>query len=121
MQLEQVLIVSTGTRRYAVVRRNVRGLHRITPQQPAAVLAVLLGEQAAPQEEIGIVLADTADDAMLRVEHADLHEQLPSLQLPPLIAHHVHPAVRGLVLYGSELLPLVDLTRLNLQPNDGLL
>ncbi|HEX6292663.1 MAG TPA: hypothetical protein VFZ66_25995 [Herpetosiphonaceae bacterium] len=115
MHDEQLIIVAAGGQQYAVPRRTVRELQRAGAEQPLIGLADLLGATTAADEQYALVVAGTERDVAFRVRRADLREALPRFQLPAWLAGQAHPAVCGLILDDTELMPLVDLVQLALQ------
>ena len=107
-----LLIVTAGGQRYAVVQSSVRALNRVDEPSNMVALAELLGGTVAADEQYALIVANGTSATALRVQQADLHEPLPQIALPDWLAQQTHPAICGLILDGTDLLPLVDLMRL---------
>lgn len=114
MALEAVMVVMSGSRRYAMRQEYVRSLGRAAAQAEHMPLAAMLGLPASSDESYVVVGGDEQYNLPLRVQHANLPGSLPDLPLPHWLVRQSHPAVCGLVCDGDELIPLIDLVQLAL-------
>ncbi len=111
-QADGLLLLVSGGRRYVVPRRQVSALTRSEVGAAAVTLAGAFGEQPMTDERYAITVASQTGTLVVHVQQADLWANLPQLALPPWLTQQVHPAVIGLVLDDTSLIPLVDLTQL---------
>ena len=112
---EALLLVESGGQRYAVAQRSVAGLQRLASNAQAATLGALLGTAAAATNEpyaLSVATDDPLSMPLLRIDRADLSRELARLDLPEWLARLAHPAVVGLALDGTTLVPLIDLVQL---------
>jgi hypothetical protein len=112
---ETLLIVTTGNARYAVARSQVGALNRDESANHSCSLSAALGDPNVVSERYGLVVAGVDREITFRVQQADLRGALPRLPLPPWLAPQAHPAVVGLALDNTELVPVIDLMQLALQ------
>jgi hypothetical protein len=110
---DELLIVTAGERRYAVPQRMVATLQRVAGDPSARSLAAMLGAAASSDDQL--VVRDPLGRVALCVAAADLCGTLPQYALPAWIVPLAHPAVRGVALDRSELVPVLDLTQLALE------
>lgn len=108
---DTLLIITAGGRRYAVPQHHIRTLQRGVEHQSLTPMATLLDTPAGDDEAYVLVIADSSG-TLLGVHQADLYGTLPHVALPDWLTALVHPAVIGLALDDTELVPLVDLVRL---------
>lgn len=110
MANEALVIVTAGNRRYAVAQRHVAGLQRVAETTALMSLAALLGEPTTALLPYALDVAGV--DRAILVQSADLRAQMARLPLPGWVAAQAHPAVVGLALDDTELVPIVDLVQL---------
>ncbi len=110
-----ILLVVSGGQRYAVMRRQVLALTRAGTTPSAVSLAVSFGRTTSLDERYTLTVAGGVAETLIQCEQADLREALPQLALPAWLAQLAHPAVVGLVLDDTDLIPLVDLAQLALE------
>lgn len=114
MELDALLIVTSGERRYALPQQSVQSLQRRSPGQATPALGALLSGTATEDEPYALVLRPSERSAALLVgvRQADLRDHLPQLALPSWLARLAHPAITGLALDGADLIPLIDIVQL---------
>jgi hypothetical protein len=120
MQDEELLVLTSGPYRLAVAPGSVKQLTRALPGTSIPSLASLFNRESVEEQEYALTVCGAGTELQVRVSRADLQRRLPRYPLPQLLAKTTHTAVTGLVLDGTDMIPIVDLTQLIYQTGHNL-